>query len=74
MEKNQDTVEIIIQNPDLHGIALRDLHLPSDILILSTQRKGHMIISTGYTRLRLGDILTLVGSVESIDNIRLRFE
>jgi len=74
MEENQDTVEIVVQNPNLHGIALRDLHLPSDILILSTQRKGHMIISTGFTRLRLGDILTLIGSVESIEEIKLRFE
>ena len=74
MEENQDTVEIVVQNRNLHGIALRDLHLPSDILILSTQRKGQMIISTGFTRLRLGDILTLVGSVESIEEIQLRFE
>jgi Trk K+ transport system NAD-binding subunit len=74
MEENQDTVEIVVQNRNLHGIALRDLHLPSDILILSTQRRGQMIISTGFTRLRLGDILTLVGSVESIEEIRLRFE
>lgn len=74
MEKNQDTVEIVVQNRNLHGIALRDLHLPADILILSTQRRGQMIISTGFTRLRLGDILTLVGSVESIEEIRLRFE
>ncbi len=74
MEENQDTVEIVVQNRNLHGIALRDLHLPADILILSTQRRGQMIISTGFTRLRLGDILTLVGSVESIEEIRLRFE
>lgn len=74
MEENQDTVEIVVNNPDLHGIALRDLHLPPDILILSTERRGHMIISTGFTRLRRGDILTLVGSVESIQKIKLRFE
>ena len=74
MEENQDTVEIVLQNSNLHGIALRDLHLPADILILSTQRRGQMIISTGFTRLRLGDILTLVGSVESIEEIKLRFE
>ncbi|MQY80521.1 MAG: potassium transporter TrkA [Bacteroidetes bacterium] len=74
MEENQDTVDIVLRNRDLHGIAIRDLHLPSDILILSTQRRGHMIISTGYTRLRLGDILTIVGSVESIEQVRLRFE
>ena len=74
MEENQDTVEIVVQNRNLHGIALRDLHLPADILILSTQRRGQMIISTGFTRLRLGDILTLIGSIESIEEIRLRFE
>ncbi|MCK4346327.1 MAG: cation:proton antiporter [Bacteroidales bacterium] len=74
MEENQDTVDIVLRNRDLHGIAIRHLHLPSDILILSTQRRGHMIISTGYTRLRLGDILTIVGSVESIEQVRLRFE
>jgi len=33
-----------------------------------------MIISHGYTRLRLGDVVTMVGSVESLDNISLRFE
>jgi len=74
MEKNQDTVDIEILNPDIHGIALRDLHLPSDIIVLSTERKGHKILSTGYIRLRLGDVLTVVGSIKSIDNVKLRFE
>ena len=73
-DDHQDTADIFIRNPDLHGITLRKLHLPSDILILSTRRKGHNIISTGYTRLRLGDILTVVGSVDSIEELRRRFE
>jgi len=30
MEENQDTVEIVVQNRNLHGIALRDLHLPAE--------------------------------------------
>ncbi|UCG27865.1 MAG: cation:proton antiporter [Bacteroidales bacterium] len=74
MEENQDTVDLVVKNPDLHGLALRNLHLPPDILILSTTRRGHPIISTGYTRLRLGDILTIVGSVESIEQVKLRIE
>ncbi len=74
MEEDQDTADITVGNPDLHGIALRNLHLPSDILILATYRRGHNIISTGYTRLRKGDVLTIVGSVESIEKVRLRFE
>ena len=72
--KNQDTIDIEVKNIDIHGITLRDLRIPSDIIILSTKRKGQMIISTGYTRIRLGDILTVVGSVNSINELKLRFE
>ncbi len=71
---NQDAVDIEIKNQDIHGITLRNLRIPSDIIILSTKRKGQMIISTGYTRIRHGDILTVVGSIKSIDELRLRFE
>lgn len=74
MEEDQDTVDIVVKNRDLHGMALRNLHLPSDILILSTKRRGHPIISTGYTRLRVGDTLTIIGSVKSIEEVKLRFE
>jgi len=74
MEQDQDTVDIEIQNADLYGIALRDLRLPADIIILSIKRAGQMLISHGYTRLRKGDIVTVVGSVESIEKVTLRFE
>ncbi|MFC2124102.1 cation:proton antiporter [Bacteroidota bacterium] len=74
MQPDQDTRDIEMQNPNLHGIPLRKLRLPSDIIILSVQRGGQMIISHGYTRLRLGDVVTLVGSLENLDNISLRFE
>lgn len=74
LEQNQDTVDLEVLNPNLHGIALRDLRFPSDIIILSVRRGGQMIISHGYTRLRLGDILTVVGSRESLENVSLRFE
>ncbi|MTI33515.1 monovalent cation:proton antiporter family protein [Xanthovirga aplysinae] len=73
-EKNQDTMDLEVQNANLHGIALRDLRFPSDIIILSVKRAGQMLISHGYTRLRLGDILTVVGSKESLENVSLRFE
>ena len=72
MEKDQDTLDLEVQNPALHGRALRDLHLPTDIIILSMKRGGQMLISHGYTRLRIGDIITVVGSVESLEKVRLR--
>lgn len=73
-EKGQDTVDIVLRNKNLHGVSLRHLDLPPDILILSTRRRGQIIISTGFTRLRLGDILTVVGSKESIEELRLKLE
>ena len=74
MEEDQDTIDIEIQNENIHGIALRDIHLPSDILVLSIIRSGNVVISHGYTRLRKGDIVTIVGSNESLENVRLRLE
>jgi len=74
MEENQDTVMLEVRNPNLHKMALRNLHLPHDIIVLSVTRRGQMIISHGYTRLRKNDIVTLVGSSESLENVRLRFE
>jgi Trk K+ transport system NAD-binding subunit/NhaP-type Na+/H+ or K+/H+ antiporter len=74
MKENQDTVTLEVQNPNLHRMALRNLRLPHDIIVLSVTRGGQMIISHGYTRLRKNDIVTLVGSSESLENVRLRFE
>lgn len=74
MEKGQETIDIEVQDKNMHGMAIRNLRLPSDIIILSVKRKGQMIVSHGYTRLRLGDIVTLVGFEESLENTRLIFE
>jgi len=74
LESGQDSRDIELFNPNLYGIALRDLRLPSDVIILSIKRGGQMIISHGYTRLRKGDIITLVGSDRSLEDITFKFE
>ncbi len=74
IEREQDTVDIEVVNPDIAGQALRDLRLASDVLVLSVNRGGNTVISHGYTRLRLGDVITLLGSKESIELMRLKFE
>lgn len=74
MEDGQDTRDLELLDPDLHGVTLRDLRLPSDILILSIHRNDQMIISHGFTRLRLGDVVTFVGSKESLDEMTLKFD
>jgi len=74
MDKGQDSIDVEIRNQDIHGIRLRDLRLPSDVLVLSVKRKGQLLVSHGYTRLRLGDIITLVGSGTSLEDLKFKFD
>ena len=74
MEKGKDTRDIELLNPDLHGITLRDLRLPSDVIILSVVRGGQTIITHGYTRLRIKDTITAVGSIKSLNQVQLKFD
>ena len=72
--KNQDSVDVTIRNRDIHGMTLRDLRFPTDVIVLSVMRAGQVLISHGFTRLRLGDIVTLVGTKESVNNVRVKLE
>lgn len=74
MDETQDSIDVELRNNDYHGLTLRDLRLPADVIILSVTRGDHPIISHGYTRLRLGDIVTLVGSHASLDTVRLNLQ
>ncbi len=74
LEEDQDIIDVEVRDPVLHGLALRDLRLPLDTLVLSVHRDGHTLISHGYTRLQLGDEVTLVGSPKSLEEVILRFQ
>ncbi|MDA3891097.1 MAG: cation:proton antiporter [Salinivirgaceae bacterium] len=73
MEPDKDTLDVVVEDKNLFGMALRNLRLPTDVLVLSVKRKGQLIISHGYTRLRQGDVVTIVGSVESLNKVSLQF-
>jgi Trk K+ transport system NAD-binding subunit len=73
-EKDQDVIEIMVANYDLEGVALRDLGLPPDIVILSIRRHHQPIVVHGYTRLAFGDDVTIVGTSESLADVQWRFE
>ncbi len=72
MEEDQEIVDLEMRNPNLHGIALHDLRLPLDTLILSVHRGNQMLISHGYTILHTGDRVTVLGSTESLAEVGLR--
>jgi len=74
MNPDEAFMEIDMHNPDLSGVAIRDIHFPHDVLILSITRKGNRLDSHGYTRFETGDLVTVVGSPDSLAEVQARFE
>lgn len=73
MEKGRDIIEFELRNREFNDIALRDLHLPLDLHVLSIRRQAQLIICAGFTRLQKGDWLTVVGSRPSLEQMMLQF-
>ncbi len=73
VEESQETLDIEIRDKKIHGMQLKFLRLPGDVLILSIKRKGQTMVTHGYSRLRLGDIVTVIGSHESLEEMVLQF-
>jgi CPA2 family monovalent cation:H+ antiporter-2 len=63
----RDVREIIVQNPILAGKQLRDLDLPGDLWILAIRRRGELMIPRASDRLELGDRLTILGTIEELE-------
>lgn len=74
MHKNQDIVDLEMRNAWLDGVALRNVRLPRNTLILSIRRGDEWLVTQGYTRLRVGDKVTAMGSREGLDRLALQLE
>lgn len=74
MEKTQNTEDIEVLSKDVHGSALRDLKLPLGILVISITRNGQVMLPHGYTRLRVKDIVTVVGSEDQLEKVRTKLQ
>lgn len=73
MHSERKIEDLRIQNPNLSGLALRDLRLPFDAVIMSVRRRGVLFVPHGFTRLESGDLVTVVGSATAIEELSLRF-
>ena len=71
--EDTSVAEYVISNRALHGLYLRDLDLPSDLLVLAISRRGKMLLSHGYTRIKVGDRLSVIGSQESLREAEILF-
>jgi trk system potassium uptake protein TrkA len=70
-DREVETLEL--RSRELDGVRLRDIRMPGDALILVITRDGHLVIPRGRTELAAGDLLTLVGSKESVERAKLFF-
>lgn len=64
--------QITITNPDVHGMPLRDVRLPLDVLVLEIQRGDSTVLAQGSTIFRVGDEVTFVAERDSLDEVGLR--
>ncbi len=73
LQDGQVVEDVRVRSTEINGKMLRELKLPSDVLILSLRRAGHLLVTHGYTTIALGDELSVVGSPESVQKVRLLF-
>jgi len=72
-DPRHEVVQIKVAERAIDGLLLRDLRLPSDVLILEIQRGGRSIVPHGFTTLRVGDEVILVGCPPSLQEVAFRF-
>jgi Trk K+ transport system NAD-binding subunit/Kef-type K+ transport system membrane component KefB/mannitol/fructose-specific phosphotransferase system IIA component (Ntr-type) len=74
LHTNQKIIDINVRNPELFGVAIRDLTIPFDTIIMSIRRREQIIIPHGYTTLEAFDLVTVVGSLKNIEQMALHFD
>ncbi|NDJ34475.1 MAG: potassium transporter TrkA, partial [Chloroflexi bacterium] len=67
-----EIIQVTVTNPAVNGRPIRDLRLPTDVLVLEVVRRGQSIVPGGYTPIRRGDEVTLIGSRSSLEEATLK--
>ncbi len=73
LRKQQENgfVEFILKEENSCSNArIKDLQLPETITMVSIKRSGRVIIPRGNTELQTGDVITVFGSFQDIENIK----
>ncbi len=73
MDEGLDIIGVELQDPDLDGLAIRDLRLPPGVHVLSLRRRGEVMLCSGYTHVALGDYVTVAGPLDGLARIKLYF-
>lgn len=70
-EDDHDISDIEVRNPSHFGLSLEELTLPEEVLVLAVSRKGQLIHAHSHFRIRKGDILTVLGPFEGLDEMEV---
>lgn len=68
-DPDHQVVQVEIKERAVDGMVLRDLRLPSDVLVLEIRRAQQPIVPHGFTTLRRGDEVVLLGSPDSLQEV-----
>lgn len=69
-DDDKEVAEVAVHNTDYTSRKLLELKLPGDLLILAVRRRDELLVPHGHTQLKVGDRLTLIGSLEAISQAR----
>lgn len=72
-EADRDLCEITVRNREYLNKPLRDLDLPGDLVIMAVRKEEELIVPRGDTKLDAGDMLTVLGSGDCVENTRRLF-
>ncbi len=61
-DPTRQTRQIAVRSAHLAGRAVRDLRLPAGVLVLAIRRNGTTMTPDGFTTVRRGDDLTVIGT------------
>lgn len=72
-DDDKEIYEVLIENIDCTDKTLRQLQLPGDTLAVAIRRNGELIVPHGNTKIECGDYLTLISSLEFVEQGRQLF-
>ena len=72
-QTNQNITEFEVRNSSLEGVMIKDLYLPQDALFLGIRTGTNVKMAKGYTRLHLGDSVTVIGSPTGLEMVKQLF-
>mgnify|MGYP002626694709 CR=1 FL=1 len=70
-DRGREMLQIEVTNQDLDGLSVRDVSLPSGVLLMEVRRDNTVRLVDGQTRLRTGDQITLIADIEAEAEARL---